>query len=370
MKFSVLLLSGLAMSMLSTASHAQVAMQSSVQLYGIIDAAIEKLDHVGAASSTLTRMPNITGSLPSRWGMRGSEDMGGGYRAVFTLEAGFSPDTGASNQGGRLFGRQAFVGLASPDWGSLTFGRQYSMYFLSTLDAGILGPNIYGTGSLDTYIPQARFDNTVAWQGKWGAFSAGANYSFGRDGVAPPAGAGCAGESGTDAQACRAASAMLKYDTAAWGTAVAWERQRGGVGAAAGLTTSHLKDQRVFLTAYTKFNAWKIGAGWIRRDNEGTTAVAKTSDLAYVEAGYAVTPELTLEAQVAKLDYRNSTAQATLVSLRSTYSLSKRTAVYATAGRIDNSGPLALSVSAGSAGGLPAAGMTQVGLAMGVRHAF
>jgi predicted porin len=367
MKFSFLLLSGLVVPM---ASQAQVAPPSSVQLYGIIDTAVETLNHVGASSSTLTRMPNITSSLPSRWGLRGNEDLGGGYRTVFALEAGFSPDSGASNQGGRLFGRQAFVGLASPDWGSLTFGRQYSMYFLSMLDAGVLGPNIYGTGSLDTYIPQARFDNAIAWQGKWGAFSAGVNYSLGRDGVPPPAGSGCAGESGADAQACRAASAMLKYDTSTWGTAVAWDRQRGAAGATAGLTNSQLTDQRLFVTAYAKLNAWKIGAGWIRRDNESTTALAKTSDLAFIEAGYAVTPKLSLETQIAKLNYHNNPAQATLLSLRGIYSLSKRTAIYATGGRIENSGPLALSVSAGSAGGLPAAGMTQIGMAVGVRHAF
>ncbi|WP_394792194.1 porin [Rhodoferax sp.] len=367
MKFSVFLLSGLTTAM---AAHAQVAVPSGVQLYGIIDEAVEHLNHVASTGGSLTRMPSITGSLPSRWGMRGSEDLGDGYRTVFTLEAGFAPDTGASNQGGRLFGRQAFVGLASPTWGTLSFGRQYSMYFLAMLDAGILGPNIYGTGSLDTYIPQARFDNTVAWQGKWGPFTAGANYSLGRDGAAPPAGTGCAGESATDAQACRAASAMLKYDTDSWGTAVAWDRQRGGAGAAAGLTSSRFTDQRIFVTAYTKFNGWKIGAGWVRRDNEGTTAIAKTSDLAYVEASYAVTPQLSVDGQVAKLDYQNSTAGATLLSLRGTYALSKRTALYGTVGRIHNSGPLALSVSAGSAGGLPAAGMSQTGISVGARHAF
>jgi predicted porin len=340
-----------------------------VQLYGLIDAAVERLNHVAPSGGSLTRMPSITGSLPSRWGLRGSEDLGGGLRAIFTLESGFGPDTGGLNQAGRLFGRQAYVGVASNTWGQVTLGRQYSYFYLSMLDAGILGPNIYGVGSLDPYIPQARFDNTLAWQGRWGAFSAGLNYSLGRDVGAAPAGTACGGESATDSQACRAASAMVKYDTANWGGALSWDRQKGGTGAAAGLTSSSLKDERLFATAYAKLGAWKVGAGWIRRDNEGSAT--PRSNLGYVEAAYAVTPALSLEGQVAKLDYRNSANQATLVSLRTTYSLSKRTAAYVTAGHISNDGArMNVSASGGSPGGLPAFDGSQTGVAVGVRHAF
>ena len=362
------LMAAAALAAAAGAAQAQ-APATNVQLYGLIDVAVERLNHVAPSGGSLTRMPNITGTLPSRWGLRGSEDLGGGLRAVFTLESGFSPDTGGLNQAGRLFGRQAYVGLASSTWGQLTFGRQYSFYYLSMLDAGVFGPNIYGVGSLDPYIPQARFDNALAWQGRWGAFSAGANYSLGRDGAAAPAGAACGGESATDAQACRAASAMLKYDTAAWGAALAWDRQRGGAGAAAGLTSSSLSDERLFATAYAKLGAWKVGAGWIRRDNEGNARLRR-SNLGYLEAAYAVTPALSLEAQIARLDYRDQPEQATLLSLRGTYALSKRTAAYVTAGRIDNDGTLNLSASGGSPGGNPATGGSQTGVAVGVRHAF
>ena len=62
----------------------------------------------------------------SRWGLRGTEDLGGGLKALFVLESGFSSGDGTLQQGGALFGRQAFVGLAKNDVGSLTFGRQYS----------------------------------------------------------------------------------------------------------------------------------------------------------------------------------------------------------------------------------------------------
>ena len=71
-----------------------------------------------------------------------------------------------------------------------------------------------------------------------------------------------------------------------------------------------------------------------------------------------------------KLDYKNSANQATLWALRGTYHLSKRTAVYATAGHISNDGTLALSVSNAATGGAPVAGGSQTGIGVGVRHSF
>src|SRR5665647_3781484 len=89
------------------ASAAQA--QSSVQVYGLIDAGVEHVTNVDAAGHSLTRMPNLSGgTFPSRLGFRGTEDIGGGLKAVFTLENGFGPDSGTLNQGNRLFGRQAW----------------------------------------------------------------------------------------------------------------------------------------------------------------------------------------------------------------------------------------------------------------------
>src|SRR5690348_3984282 len=96
----------------SSASHAQ----SAVTLYGVIDTGVEYVTNVGPQKSSVVRMPTLTASLPSLWGLRGKEDLGGGLSAVFVLESGFAPAQGTLNQGGRLFGRQAYVGL-SGRWG-------------------------------------------------------------------------------------------------------------------------------------------------------------------------------------------------------------------------------------------------------------
>lgn len=347
------------------------ASAQGVTLYGLIDGAVERLDHVGASGGSLTRMPGLSGSAPSRLGVRGSEDLGGGLRALFTLEQGLAPDQGTFNQGGRGFGRQAYVGLAGP-WGTLTLGRQYSMLFWSQLDADILGPNTFGSGSMDSYLPNARVDNSIAWRGRFGGLDLGASTSFGRDAVnagPSPSGTNCAGESATDHQACRQWSLLAKFDSAAWGVAAAVDEMRGGPGAFAGLTSSALKDRRATVAGWARLGTVKLGAGLITRRNGASTTTPR-SDLWYLGASLALTPALTLDGQVFRLDVKNSANAATLAAVRASYQLSKRSTVYATAGRMDNSGTLALSVSNGAAGASPAAGTAQTGVALGVRHTF
>jgi predicted porin len=104
------------------AAHAQ----SSVTLYGIIDAGISYVNHSGTNSQKLFKYDDGV-AQGSRWGMRGAEDLGGGLKAIFVLEGGFNSGNGTASQGGAEFGRQAFVGLSKDNIGSVTFGRQYSM---------------------------------------------------------------------------------------------------------------------------------------------------------------------------------------------------------------------------------------------------
>ncbi len=96
--------------------------QSSVTLYGIVDAGVLYNSNVKGGHEYAMSQANS-----SRWGMKGGEDLGGGLQAIFTLENGFTTATGTLSQGGLEFGRKAFVGLSSSTWGTLTLGRQYSV---------------------------------------------------------------------------------------------------------------------------------------------------------------------------------------------------------------------------------------------------
>jgi GBP family porin len=103
-------------------SHAYA--QSSVTLYGIIPSGIAYVSNEGGHSNVRA----ISGSQQGpRIGFRGSEDVGNGLSAIFELENGFNSQTGVLSQGGRLFGRQAYVGLSSVHWGAVTLGRQYDL---------------------------------------------------------------------------------------------------------------------------------------------------------------------------------------------------------------------------------------------------
>ncbi|MEO8309511.1 MAG: porin [Pseudomonadota bacterium] len=101
--------------------------QSSVTLYGIADAWVGSSKVTVGGVGVRQNVVDSSGVNGSRWGLRGTEDLGGGMKAIFTLESGFDISNGASAQGGLLFGRQAFVGIQG-DFGTVTLGRQYAPY--------------------------------------------------------------------------------------------------------------------------------------------------------------------------------------------------------------------------------------------------
>jgi predicted porin len=119
MKKSILALAVLA-GFATGAAHAQT---SNVSIYGIADVGFVRDSGALAAGST----SSITsgGQSASRIGFKGREDLGNGMAAIFLLESGVLMDTGASDQGGLLFGRQIYVGLQSK-LGTVRLGRMYN----------------------------------------------------------------------------------------------------------------------------------------------------------------------------------------------------------------------------------------------------
>jgi predicted porin len=341
--------------------------QTTVTVYGILDAAIDYNTNVDTAGHSRVWMPDPGGGMfPSRLGFKGTEDLGGGLKAIFTLENGFGVDTGVNGQN-RLFGRQAWVGLAG-DWGQLTLGRNYNMIYNSMFEVDLVGPSNYGLGAIDPAIPNGRSDNSIAYKGKFGALTVGATYSLGRDTSAAggPSGTNCAGERVGDAQACREWSAMVRYDAPRWGLVGAYDRVRGGAGAAAGLVRSDLTDSRANVGGYVRIDKVKLAGGTLVRNNEGS-ATTPRSNLVYLEAAYYVSGNVTIDGEIARLDYKDSINDTKQGMVRIMVDLSKRTTVYAVAGHIANHGTAAIALSAGSK---IAAGEAQSGVMLGLKHSF
>ncbi|NYT62288.1 porin [Alcaligenaceae bacterium] len=169
--------------------------ETSVTLYGIVDVGVGYQKVSGSSSRVGGRAGNNLDSKRiglvqdfqngNRWGLKGSEDLGDGLRAVFVLESGFTISDGQQAQGGRLFGRQATLGLAGDSWGQLDFGRQTnitSKYFVA-IDPFGAAFNQANVGAAFTAANTVRYDNMVMYQSpNFSGFQFGAGYSFNADG--------------------------------------------------------------------------------------------------------------------------------------------------------------------------------------------
>ena len=175
--------SALALAVLAALSLSNPALaQSNVQVYGLIDAGAEFVNHAGEDGGNAVRVIS-GGKNTSRWGFRGSEELGGGLKAVFNLEGGILMDTGASD--GAIFKRQAYVGLEG-DFGRVVIGRSFTTVYELVIKFDPLGfaPNYsWATGGSATgaskYGMTTQFDNLVKYTGRSGGFTYGATVGLG-----------------------------------------------------------------------------------------------------------------------------------------------------------------------------------------------
>ncbi len=143
---------GLAAALSLTAVAASA--QSNVTLYGRVNLSVES-QKVGDASKTVLQ------NNSSRWGVRGSEDLGGGLKAGFNLESGFSADTGTAAS--TFFGRRSEVNL-SGGFGTLRMGRFFSEAYFATADYVSNHNHDTGTSSDALYAYLGRDANKIAYR--------------------------------------------------------------------------------------------------------------------------------------------------------------------------------------------------------------
>lgn len=130
----------LALAVLAAAAAAANAQSSNVTIYGRVNTSVE--------SQKLTGQERVTAlqNNSSRWGLRGTEDMGGGLKAFLQLESGFGSDDGRLSNDGGIFNREAFAGLTA-GFGTLRAGRITSPVYFASADYVSMHNHDTGTSS-------------------------------------------------------------------------------------------------------------------------------------------------------------------------------------------------------------------------------
>jgi predicted porin len=320
------------------------AAQSSVNLYGVVDVAVERIK--GATSLTRVTSGQQQGS---RWGLRGTEDLGGGLKAMFVLENGFNADSGTLGQGGRLFGRQGYVGLGG-GWGAVRLGRQYT-----PMDdiAGVIGTKTYDVLSVVPIIGNGdynRVDNAITYVSPTVANTVfQLQYSLGEERVSTDA--------SKDFGKQISAHALYANGPLTAGFSLMQVTDANGV-----LAGKQGRDAVLLAGAYD-FGSFKLSAYYDAEDKAAKKlkvyglAVAFKFGETTVSVGAAQAKDVNGSAAAASDD-------AKLYTLQVNHNLSKRTALYGNLTAVSNDTAAALGFNS------PVAGSNSNGIQVGLRHRF
>jgi predicted porin len=316
---------------MSVAAHAQ----SSVTLYGILDSGVEYVTHTSKTGSGDVVRLNTGNRVNSRWGLTGKEDLGGGLQAIFTLESGIAMNNGMLQQGGRLFGRQAFVGVDSK-YGAIMAGRQMTpMYrYFSSLDP--LAYSSYGLPAQDGQFV-GRADNAVEYLGGYGGFETNLLYSFGYDSTVT-----------NGAQVPGAFRVGKQFDVGAryrhgpFNLSLVYEQRQGQ-----SIATADDDERRYLVGGSFQIADATLYGGYQLLLNTIPTALTASPPqyMAYAGVRYQVSAPLSVAAAAYYHSYRTVSAHALSSGLNADYALSKRTSLYADVTYVMNSRNSALSAT-------------------------
>ena len=220
----------------------------------------------------------------SRWGLKGSDALGDGWVASFTLESGFSSLDGESGQGDRLFGRRAVIGLSQDRYGQLVAGRQTSIStnYLAAIDPLDLSYGQANMGASFGSVNTVRYDNLIQYQTpSWAGLQAGIGYSFNTglsglyasDGI--PTSAPRTDYFGTNAN-MRALTIAAQYNQGPIGLAASYDRAF-----AAGQVPAPAGSGSVTNTDGAAPTAWIVGATYDFKVVKVAAAFGRTYDGAF-----------------------------------------------------------------------------------------
>jgi len=329
------------------AAHAQ----STVEIYGIADMGlVRETGNVPGATPAGTKITSGAQS-GTRLGFKGKEDLGSGLNALFVLETGIAGDEGGFNQGNKAFGRQSFVGLQG-DFGTVTLGRQYTSYFLALnqvadpFASGLAGnaQNLMlpgATNAITNADRAIRMDNAIKYATPiFENFSGEIAYGF--------------GEVAGNSDASRVISASIGYDSKPLNVRLAYYEKNNAT------DTANLSS--TMLAANYDFEVAKVFAAYV--DNDW---IGQGKSRNYLLGATVPVGAHKFIASFIRADGRGTNAanDADQWGIGYTYSLSKRTNLYATYGYISNDGSAAYTVGNNSENGT-----SNKAFNLGVRHVF
>lgn len=334
----------LALAVLGAFAGGAVA-QTNVTLYGIADAGIGMSDtNAPGTDSIVTVFSGVQST--SRFGVRGTEDLGGGLKATFNIETGVNFDTGAADA--TFWQRRAVVGLAST-WGEIRLGRDYTPGFSAAGTTDIMGYGLFGNWL--TYTAQAagsnlgittRASNGLHYTGTFGGITVRAMYATGED---------VTGNNVGDMYGLSGVYAAGPLTVQGY-----FQSTDNGVG----------NDDQWGLGAQYRMGMFRVAANYGMADrNDGVE-----------HEGYAIGVGVKLGAGEVILNYLHQevnlagTPEADTVGLAYVHPLSKRTNLYATYGKTNNKNGAAFNLNYSQSSVSGAGGGDPQAFAVGIRHMF
>jgi predicted porin len=341
-----------ALAVSAIAAGAASAQTANVTLYGIIDTylASERIGGGGSGATAVaaksTTMLNAGGLSGSRWGLRGSESLGGGMNAFFTLENGFASDNGGLGQGGLLFGRRAFVGL-NGGFGSIQVGRDYSPNFFVMCNSD----DTYG-GCLTGFSAVANmggfFANTLRQNNQ-------VKYSTPNMGGLTADLAWSLGEVAGSSSASRTIGANVQYKNGPIYAGIGFSDQKNAAASAS-------NKQFIFGATYN-FGVAYVGVTYIENKD---TAGNKTKPL----IGSVTVPFGAARLGLQLAQSKSGSAKAQSFGLMGEYDLSKRTELYGNYTQCKNKGLTCAADGNVATSTATLNGQSASVIALGVKHKF
>ncbi len=348
------------------ASGAAMA-QSSVTLFGIVDTNISHVNNANAAGDSVTGV-GINGNATSRIGFRGVEDLGGGLKAGFWLEAGVNPDVGDGASGGApansglMFKRRSTISLMG-GFGEVRLGRDLAPSYAKVISYDVFGQvgfgafqgwkNWIGAGTPDS--DGIRQSNMLSYfTPNFGGFTAGLGYGF---------------DEQTTGKNGRYMGGFAAYDNGPLSLTLALDRREvAGV-----LAATAYEGNKDSLTLGGSYDLSVVKLNALLQQNrykaDGFSGSAKYN--AYALGVTAPVGAGQVKLQYALYDQKALDSKAHHLALGYVHNLSKRTAVYGTLAHIKNNDLSNLGLGGGGVGnGAPGADNNQSGLSIGVRHSF